>query len=218
MYNSGWANLKPQESKYTPALALQAAKLLEAGTSLSATARELHVSRATLRNWRRLNPTLNQAFAVFEANKAKTAAHRLHVRKYKQVAEEIVEAARVGAVDPVGAGVKAQAETVIAEEDKPLSVEERRQQRLENWFNSDWTEELEAQQAQAEEERATAVEARRAAAAPHRPLTGTSRPAAYPAAAARARAPAARGPRRGTNVSPVRDATMQPATGEPSSH
>ena len=38
MYNSGWANLKPQESKYTPALALQAAKLLEAGTSLSATA------------------------------------------------------------------------------------------------------------------------------------------------------------------------------------
>ena len=157
MYNSGWANLKPQESKYTPALALQAAKLLEAGTSLSATARELHVSRATLRNWRRLNPTLNQAFAVFEANKAKTAAHRLHVRKYKQVAEEIVQAARVGAVDPVGAGVKAQAETVTAEEDKPLSAEERRQQRLENWFNSDWTEELEAQQAQAEEEREAAV-------------------------------------------------------------
>ena len=94
MYNSGWANLKPQESKYTPALALQAAKLLEAGTSLSATARELHVSRATLRNWRRLNPTLNQAFAVFEANKAKTAAHRLHVRKYKQVAEAIEEAER----------------------------------------------------------------------------------------------------------------------------
>ena len=55
------------------------------------------------------------------------------------------------------AGVKAQAETVIAEEDKPLSAEERRQQRLENWFNSDWTEELEAQQAQAEEEREAAV-------------------------------------------------------------
>ena len=69
MYNSGWANLKPQESKYTPALAFQAAKLLEAGTSLSATARELHVSRATLRNWRRLNPTLNQAFAVFKRTK-----------------------------------------------------------------------------------------------------------------------------------------------------
>ena len=32
-------------------------------------------------------------------------------------------------------------------------AEEHRQQRLENWFNSDWTEELEAQQAQAEEER-----------------------------------------------------------------
>ena len=51
------------------------------------------------------------------------------------------------------AGVKAQAETVIAEE--------RRQQRLENWFNSDWTEELEAQQAQAEEEREAAVYASR---------------------------------------------------------
>ena len=57
----------------------------------------------------------------------------------------------------MGAGVKAQAEGVITEEDKPLSAEERRQQRLENWFNSDWTEELEAQQAQAEEERETAV-------------------------------------------------------------
>jgi len=68
-----------------------------------------------------------------------------------------VEAARVGAVDPVEAGVKAQAETVVTEEDKPLSAEERRQQRLENWFNSDWTEELEAQQAQTEEERAAAV-------------------------------------------------------------
>ena len=55
------------------------------------------------------------------------------------------------------AGVKAQAETVTAEEDKPLSAEERRQQQLENWFNSDWTEELEAQQAQAEEEREAAV-------------------------------------------------------------
>ena len=67
------------------------------------------------------------------------------------------KAARVGTVDPVEAGVKAQAETVTAEEDKPLSAEERRQQRLENWFNSDWTEELKAQQAQAEEERAAAV-------------------------------------------------------------
>ncbi len=52
----------------------------------------------------------------------------------------------------VETGVKAQ-----NEEDKPLSAEERRQQRLENWFNSDWTEELEAQQAQAEVEREAAV-------------------------------------------------------------
>ena len=55
------------------------------------------------------------------------------------------------------AGVKAQAEAVTTVEDKPLSAEERRQQRLENWFNSDWTEELEAQQAQAEEELEAAV-------------------------------------------------------------
>tara|TARA_B100000614_G_scaffold206514_1_gene188627 strand:- start:414 stop:668 length:255 start_codon:yes stop_codon:yes gene_type:complete len=50
-----------------------------------------------------------------------------------------------------GGGSRFQA--VTAEEDEPLSVEERRHQRLENWFNSDRTEELEAQQAQAEEER-----------------------------------------------------------------
>ena len=72
MYNSGWANLKPQESKYTYALAVKAAKLLETGETLSAVARETNISRATLRNWRSLNPALNQAFAVFEANKLNT--------------------------------------------------------------------------------------------------------------------------------------------------
>ena len=75
----------------------------------------------------------------------------------RQCAEGVLRGGIIKAVDPVGAGVKAQAGGVITEEDKPLSAEERRQQRLENWFNSDWTEELEAQQAQAEEERETAV-------------------------------------------------------------
>lgn len=159
MYNSGWANLKPQESKYTPTIAVQAAKLLEAGTSLSATARELHVSRATLRNWRRLNPTLNQAFAVFEANKAKTATHRLHVRKYKQVAREIVEAARGGVDDPLEVGLKLKEESF--QESKPLTPQERHQQHLEKWFNES-DKELESQQAQAEEERETALCASRA--------------------------------------------------------
>ena len=110
-YNSGWANLIPQQTKYTPALAAEAAKLLESGQSLSAVSRTLNISRATLRNWRSLNPTLNASFAVFEANKLKTAAHQLHVRKYKQVAEEIVDAARDGAADPVEAGVKAHKQT-----------------------------------------------------------------------------------------------------------
>tara|TARA_B100000427_G_scaffold279974_1_gene250417 strand:+ start:725 stop:985 length:261 start_codon:yes stop_codon:yes gene_type:complete len=81
MYNSGWANLKPQESKYTYALAVKAAKLLEAGETLSGVARELNISRATLRNWRTLNPDLNKAFAVFEQNKLKKAQHQQHVRQ-----------------------------------------------------------------------------------------------------------------------------------------
>ena len=76
-YNSGWANLKPQESKYTYALAVKAAKLLESGENLSAVSRSLNISRATLRNWRSLNPKLNASFAVFEANKAKTATRQL---------------------------------------------------------------------------------------------------------------------------------------------
>ena len=162
IYNAGWANLKPQESKYTYALAVKAAKLLEAGETLSAVARELNVSRASLRNWRTLNPTLNASFAVFEANKAKKAQHQLHVRKYKQVAEEIVDAAREGNSDPVQAGVKAhkQAEQEI-EEAKPMSKEERQQIRINEWFNSDWSEEIAAQEARMQEERDAVERARR---------------------------------------------------------
>ncbi len=81
IYNAGWANLIPQQTKYTYALAVKAAKLLEAGENISAVARELNLSRATLRNWRDRNPALNASFAVFEANKAKKAQHQLHVRK-----------------------------------------------------------------------------------------------------------------------------------------
>ena len=162
MYNSGWANLKPQESKYTYALAVKAAKLLEAGETLSAVARELNVSRATLRNWRSLNPALNQAFSVFEQNKLKKAQHQLHVRKYKQVAEEIVEAAREGNSDPVEAGVKAhQQAEAVEDEVKPLSAAEREQIRINEWFNSDWGPIFEEQQAQAEAEREAAERDRR---------------------------------------------------------
>ena len=111
IYNTGWSNLKPQESKYTYALAVKAAKLLESGETLSAVSRSLNISRASLRNWRDRNPTLNASFAVFEANKLKAAQHQQHVRKYKQVAEEIVDSARDGAADPVQAGVKAHQQT-----------------------------------------------------------------------------------------------------------
>jgi hypothetical protein len=154
IYNAGWANLKPQESKYTYALAVKAAKLLESGQSLSAVARELNVSRASLRNWRTLNPDLNKAFTFFEANKAKKAQHQLHVRKYKQVAEEIVDAAREGNSDPVQAGVKAHTKAKQVEQEvKPLSKEERERIRINEWFNSDWSEEIAAQEAQAQAER-----------------------------------------------------------------
>ena len=162
IYNAGWANLKPQESKYTPALAAEAAKLLEAGETLSATARELNISRATLRNWRSLNPTLNASFAVFEQNKAKKAAHQQHVAKYKQVAEEIVEAAREGNTDPVEAGVKAhQQAEAVEDEVKPLSAAERERIRINEWFNSDWSEEIAAQEARMQEERDAAERNRR---------------------------------------------------------
>ena len=162
IYNAGWANLKPQESKYTATLAAEAAKLIEAGETLSAVSRSLNISRATLRNWRTLNPTLNASFAVFEANKAKKAAHQLHVRKYKQMAEEIVDAARDGAADPVEAGVKkhTQAEQV-KEEAKPMSAEERQQRKIQEFFDSDWSEELAAQEARMQEERDAEERARR---------------------------------------------------------
>jgi len=156
-YNSGWANLKPQESKYTYALAMKAAKLLEAGQTLSAVARELNISRASLRNWRTLNPTLNQAFTVFEQNKLKKAQHQLHVRKYKQVAEEIVEAAREGNTDPVEAGVKKHTKAEQVEDEvKPMSAEQRQQRKIQAFFDSDWGPIFEEQQAQAEAEREAA--------------------------------------------------------------
>ena len=162
IYNAGWANLKPQESKYTATLAAEASKLLESGETLTAVSRSLNISRATLRNWRKRNPKLNASFAVFEANKAKKAAHQQHVAKYKQVAQEIVDSARDGAADPVEAGVKAhkQAEQEI-EEAKPMSKEQRQQIRINEWFNSDWSEEIAAQEARMQAERDAVERARR---------------------------------------------------------
>ena len=104
---------------------------------LEVTNRELNLSRATLRNWRRLNPTLSASFAVFEANKAKTAAHQLHVRKYKAVAEGILETARESNSDPVEAGVKAhQQAEAVEDEVKPINAAEREQRRLQAWWES----------------------------------------------------------------------------------
>ena len=153
-YNSGWANLIPQQTKYTPALAAEAAKLLEAGETLSSVSRSLNISRATLRNWRSRTPALNEAFTVFEANKVKTAQHQQHVRKYKAVAEEIVEAAREGNTDPVQAGVKAHQQTEAVEDEvKPISAAERQQRKIQAFFDSDWGPLIEAQEAQMQEDR-----------------------------------------------------------------
>ena len=107
IYNAGWANLKPQQLKYSTQLGNDAAQLLESGESLSAVARKLNVSRPSLRNWRSRNPKLNAAFATFEAGKLKQEAERARVRHFKKVASGMVEAAREGASDPIQMAIKA---------------------------------------------------------------------------------------------------------------
>ena len=154
IYNQGWGNLIPQKLKYTPAIAAQAAKLLQSGQSLTATARALNISRASLRNWRDRDPALNRAFDTFEANKVKHEAKRQKVRHFKEVASGIVDAAREDAADPVKAGLEAQKQAKVKEAEKrPLSPEEARQKRLqEDWAKWNWTPRLEAMKEQAEQE------------------------------------------------------------------
>ena len=162
VYNSGWANLIPQELKYTPALAAQAAQMLEAGQSLTATARALHISRASLRNWRNRDLALNAAFGTFELNKAKAQAKRERVTRFRQVADEIVDAAKDGEPDPVRTALEARETAQETEaETTPLSPEEAREKRLQAWFNSDWSSHFEAmkeRQEQAEIERQTDIQ------------------------------------------------------------
>ena len=162
LYNHGWANLKPQQLKYTPVLAAKAAKLLQSGESLTATALAVKVSRASLRNWRDRDPKLNEAFGTFEANKTKTEAKRERVKHYKEVAAEIVDAAREDSPDPVEAGVKAQQQAKAKEiESKPISPEEARERRLRVWYDSNWDELVAQQQAQLEAEKMQQVMAQR---------------------------------------------------------
>ena len=147
IYNTGWANLKPQQLKYTPAIAAKAAKLLQSGESLTATA------RASLRNWRDRDPALNRAFDTFEANKVKHEAKRQKVRHFKEVASGIVDAAREDAADPVKAGLEAQKQAKVKEAEKrPLSPEEAREKRLLEHWASDWTPRFEAMKEQEERE------------------------------------------------------------------
>jgi len=154
LYNHGWANLKPQKLKYTPALAAKAAKLLQSGESLTATARALNISRASLRNWRDRDPKLNEAFGTFEANKAKAEAKRQRVRQYKQLGDGIVDAARQDAEDPVKAAQEAQQQAKVKEiESKPLSPEEACEGRLQVWYDSNWDELVAQQQEQIEAEK-----------------------------------------------------------------
>ena len=151
VYNSGWSNLIPQELKYTPALAAQAAQMLEAGQSLSATAGTLHISRASLRNCAKTDPALNRAFDTFEANKAKAGAEREWVKSYQQVADAIVDAAKDGEPDPIKAGLEAVESDKEAEaETTPLSPEEACEKRLQAWWGSDWSSHFEVMEEQAE--------------------------------------------------------------------
>ena len=163
LYNHGWANLKPQKLKYTPALAAKAAKLLQSGESLTATALAVKVSRTSLRNWRDRDPKLNAAFTTFEANKAKAEAKRKRINHFKGVAAEIVDAAREDSPDPVEAGVKAQQQAEVKEvESKPISPEEARERRLRVWYDSNWDELVAQQQEQIEAEKMQQVMALRA--------------------------------------------------------
>ena len=162
MYNAGWANLKPQQLKYTDKLGNDAAQLLESGESLSAVSRQLNVSRTSLRNWRSRNPKLNAAFATFEAGKLKQEAERARVRHFKKVASGMVEAAREGASDPIQMAIKAdQKASEPEQESKPINPKEEEGRRLQAWWESDWGPQIEAQEAQAQEEADAAERERR---------------------------------------------------------
>ena len=153
IYNTGWGNLIPQKLKYSVALGKAAAAKLESGQSLTSVARELRVSRASLRNWRQRDPKLNEAFGTFEANKTKAEAKRQRVRQYKQLGDGIVDAARQDAEDPVKAAQEAQQQAKAKEvESKPISPEEARERRLQVWYDSNWDELVKQQQARIETE------------------------------------------------------------------
>ena len=153
IYNTGWGNLKPQKLKYTHALAAKAAKLLQSGQSLTATAHALNISRASLRNWRDRDPALNRAFDTFEINKVKHEAKRQKVRHFKEVASGIVDAARQDASDPVKAGLEALKQAKVKEAEKrPLSPEEAHRKRLLEHWASDWTPHFEAMKEREEQE------------------------------------------------------------------
>ena len=99
------------------------------------------------------DPALNRAFGTFEANKAKQEAKRQKVNHFKEVAAEIVDAAREDSPDPVKAGLEAQKQAKVKEAEKrPLSPEEAREKRLQEHWASDWTPRLEAMKEQAEQE------------------------------------------------------------------
>ena len=147
IYNAGWDNLIPQERKYTPALAASAAKMLESGESLTATARAHNISRASLRNWSTTDPTLKKAFYTFEASKLKAEQERERVRHFKAVAKDIVDNARNGVADPVAQAVEKPTEQPTPREE---TTEQTRERSLQHWLETDWTPHFEAQQERAE--------------------------------------------------------------------
>ena len=92
--------------------------------------------------------------AVIGIGQTKAEAKRKRVKHFKVVADGIVDAAREGKVDPVKAAQEAQAKAKAEEiESKPLSPKEAQARRLQLWWESDWSEEIEAQQARLEAEK-----------------------------------------------------------------
>ena len=99
---------------------------------------------------------------IIEAGKLKQEAERARVRHFKKVASGMVEAAREGASDPIQMALKAdQKASEPEQESKPISREEAWKRSALEFFNSDWTPLIEAQEAQAQEERDAAQRDRR---------------------------------------------------------
>ena len=99
---------------------------------------------------------------AFEADIREQETECDRARHFKKVASGMVEAAREGASDPIQTAIKADLKASEPEEvPKPINPEEAWKRSALEFFNSDWTPLIEAQEAQAQEEADAAERERR---------------------------------------------------------